>query len=322
MIRSSTASSNDEVGKPLLGKSGIVTGAGTGIGKAIAIRLAELGADIGINYFMSEDGARKTQAEIIKMERQGKLLQCDVSKENQVKSMVKKALDEFGRIDFLVNNATGSHTKSDNSIEDAIIDDWYQEIGVDLTGAFLCSHHVAPIMLGSKSGRIVNISSICGITGDCGPAYCSAKAGLLGLTRSCAVGLAPYVQVNAILPGFVSSQSHDATLVSRITPGKKMGTPNDVAELVGNLVSMKGTFLTGSCIVMDGSVTEGVIGLSMGWVSQKPKFFVPKIIYKEIFFSLMSLTLGKRLFSLHHLSYCFNDIGVRKSSDVPIVFRV
>jgi 3-oxoacyl-[acyl-carrier protein] reductase len=124
-------------------------------------------------------------------------------------------------------------------------------------------------MLARKQGKIINVSSICAITGDCGPAYCSAKAGLLGLTRSCAVSLAPYVQVNAILPGFVSSQPHDPNLVGKITPGKKIGRPEDIAELVGDLISMKGTFLTGSCVTIDGAVTEGNIGLSMGWINQR-----------------------------------------------------
>jgi 3-oxoacyl-[acyl-carrier protein] reductase len=256
---------------PLAGKAGIVTGAGTGIGSAIAWHLAELGADIGVNYFQSKDGAAKTSNEIEKkLGRRSILLPCDISKPEQVKDMVETFQQEFRHIDFLVNNAGGGgHAKTDNSVEAAIIEDWYTTIGSDLTGSFLCTHFVSPIMLSAKSGRIVNVSSICGITGDCGPAYCSAKAGVLGLTRSCAVTLAPYVQVNAILPGFVSSQPHDENKVSRITPGKKMGRPEEIAEVTGQLIAMKGTFLTGSCIVMDGSVTNGIIGLSMDWISQR-----------------------------------------------------
>jgi 3-oxoacyl-[acyl-carrier protein] reductase len=196
-------------------------------------------------------------------------LKADVSQSKQVEQMVERANNEFGHIDFLVNNAYASHMKTDNSVEVAILDDWNLEIGVDLTGAFLCTRFVSPLMLARKQGKIINVSSICAITGDCGPAYCSAKAGLLGLTRSCAVSLAPYVQVNAILPGFVSSQPHDQNLVGKITPGKKIGRPEDIAELVGDLISMKGTFLTGSCVTIDGAVTEGNIGLSMGWINQR-----------------------------------------------------
>lgn len=168
-----------------------MSGAGTGIGRAIAKRLSDLGADLGISYFSSQEGANKVQSELEAKGRRAVILQCDVSKENEVKRMVEEVHKEFGRIDFLVNNSPGSHAKSDNSVDAAVIEDWSQESGVDLTGAFLCTHFVAPLMLKRKSGKIVNISSICAITGDYGPAYCSAKAGLLGLTRSCAVSLAP-----------------------------------------------------------------------------------------------------------------------------------
>jgi len=256
--------------KPLAGKAGIVTGAGTGIGRAIAVKLAQLGADVGINFNRSEAGAKKTAKLVANEGRRAILLKCDVSDENLVQSMVERAHLEFGRVDFLVNNAGGDgHAKTDNAVQVALMEDWNLIIGANLTGAFLCTRYVAPIMLTAKSGKVVNISSICGITGDCGPAYCSAKAGMLGLTRSCAVSLAPYVQVNAVLPGFVSSQPHDEARVSKITPGRKMGTPEDIAELVTNLICAKGTFLTGSCIVIDGSVTNGAIGLSMDWINQR-----------------------------------------------------
>lgn len=256
---------------PIIGRAGLVTGAGTGIGRAIAVKLAQLGADVGINYNRSEEGGRRTAKLVENTGRRAVLLQCDVSNEDQVGAMVERVHREFGRLDFLVNNAGGDgHGKTDNSVEAGILEDWNLVLGANLTGAFLCTRSVASIMLAARRGKVVNISSVCGITGDCGPAYCSAKAGMLGLTRSCAVSLAPYVQVNAILPGFVSSQPHDAERVAKITPGKKMGTPEDVAELTANLVAAEGTFLTGACIVIDGSVTNGAIGLSMDWISQRP----------------------------------------------------
>jgi len=124
-------------------------------------------------------------------------------------------------------------------------------------------------MLAAKSGRIVNISSIAAIMGGDPPSYTVVKAGLLGLTRSLAVRLAPYVQVNAILPGFVSSMRHDPDLVANVTPGKKMGVPEDIAEIVGDVISAKTTFLTGSCILVDGAVMSGGIGLATGHVSHR-----------------------------------------------------
>ena len=114
-------------------------------------------------------------------------------------------------------------------------------------------------MLRQRSGRIVNISSVCALTGDCGPAYCAAKAGLLGLTRHSAVWLAPHVRVNAVLPGFVSSQGHDSPRVARITPSGRAGHPDEVADFAGYLVSSPQSFLTGACISIDGGLTDGVI---------------------------------------------------------------
>jgi 3-oxoacyl-[acyl-carrier protein] reductase len=257
---------------PLLGKVGIVTGSGTGIGRAIALRAAKLGADVGVNYHKGEQSARDTSREISSFGRKSLLLPCDVSRASEVRTMVEKVKSEFGRIDFLVNNAGGDGgASSDYSVEDAVVEDWDKIIGANLTGAFLCMKYVTPIMLKAKSGRIVNISSICGVTGDCGPAYCSAKAGMLGLTRSSAATLAPYVQVNAILPGFVQSRQgmHDEAKVEQITPGKKIGSPEDIAEVTTDIIAMKNTFLTGECIVVDGGVTNGSIGLAMNWIAQR-----------------------------------------------------
>jgi len=192
--------------------------------------------------------------------------------------MVKKAHEELGRIDFLVNNATGAiHAMSDIPVsnkaepllDDRYLERWNRVISVDLTGAILCIRQVVPLMLAAKSGRIVNISSIAALNGMDPPGYAAAKAGLLGLTMSLAVRLAPYIQVNAVLPGFVSSLDHDPELVSKLTPGKKMGTPEDIAEVVGDIISAKSNYLTGSCIIVDGGVMSGGLGYAAGHVSHR-----------------------------------------------------
>jgi 3-oxoacyl-[acyl-carrier protein] reductase len=251
---------------PLSGKAGWVTGAGGGIGRAIAIRLAELGADLGVNYWHQESGARAVVREIERRGRRGVLLPGDMADDDTASKLTRRMVEEFGRLDFLVNNAGGAGgAETDDPIDASNLPDWNRLIASNLTSAFLCIRHAAPIMLAQRGGRIVNISSICALTGDCGPAYCSAKAGLLGLTRHSAVWLAPHVQVNAVLPGFIDSQPHDRQKVARITPGKRIGRPEDVADLVGYLVSSPQSFLTGSCIVMDGSVTNGVISRMMDW---------------------------------------------------------
>ena len=267
MARRRAPASGDWAQKePLGGKAALVTGAGTGIGAAIATRLAQLGADVGICYWRSDEGARGVAEEIAGLGRKGVLLRADLGSEEEVRSTVVEAERELGGIDFLVNNAGGaggSHT--DAPIDQADFGDFNRLVASNLGSTFLCSRYVAPIMLRQRAGRIVNISSICGVTGDCGPAYCASKAGVLGLTRHAAVALAPYVQVNAILPGFIDSQAHDAEKVGVITPGRRMGHPSDVADLTGYLLASPQQFLTGACIVLDGAVTSGVIGRVMAW---------------------------------------------------------
>jgi len=251
---------------PLRGKSGIVTGGGHGIGRAIALRLAQLGADVGINYWKGSDDANATAEFVRQAGRTGLLLPGDVGSEEDVERMVETAAQKFGKLDFLVNNAGGmGGADTDSTIDTASFKDWNRLLASNLNSTFLCTRYVSPLMLRAKSGRIVNISSICGITGDCGPAYCASKAGILGLTRHAAVALAPFVQVNAILPGFIDSQAHDPEKVARATPGRRMGHPEDVADLAAYLIASPQSFLTGSCIVLDGSVTNGIIGRMMDW---------------------------------------------------------
>jgi 3-oxoacyl-[acyl-carrier protein] reductase len=243
-----------------------VTGGAHGIGGAIAVRLAQLGANLGINYWTSEDQASATAEKVERMGRTALLLRGDAGAVDEVRRMVETATRRFRRLDFLVNNAGGAGGAGpDSTIDTANYEDWSRLLNSNLGSTFLFTRYVSPGMLKAKAGRIVNISSICGITGDCGPAYCAAKSGVLGLTRHSAVALAPFVQVNAILPGFIDSQRHDSGKVARITPGRRMGRPDDVADLVAYLIASPRTFLTGSCIVLDGSVTNGIIGRMMDW---------------------------------------------------------
>jgi 3-oxoacyl-[acyl-carrier protein] reductase len=252
--------------RPLEGKAGIVTGAGRGIGAAIARHLAELGANIGINYWHSLGDAEKLSAEIQKLGRGALLLPGDMAQEKVVKESIDQLCKAYGHLDFVVNNAGGNGGAEDDlPIDKARLVDFERIIASNLTSTFLTTRYAAPRMLKQKSGRIVNISSICGETGDCGPAYCAAKAGVLGLTRNAAAWLAPFVQVNAILPGFVSSMPHVPEKVARITPGRKMGHPEEIADLVGYLIASPQAFLTGACITMDGAVTNGIVSRMMDW---------------------------------------------------------
>jgi 3-oxoacyl-[acyl-carrier protein] reductase len=247
-----------------------VTGAAHGIGRSIALRLAHLGADVGVNYWKSREDAEATVAQIRTMGRRATLLPGDMAEEEAVKTMIEETVAAFGGLYFLVNNAGGGGgAETDDPVYKAKPADWNRLVASNLTAAFLTTRYASPVMLRAKAGRIVNISSICGLTGDCGPAYCAAKAGMLGLTRHSAVALAPHVQVNAILPGFVDSQPHDVEKVGRITPGRKMGHPEEIADLAGYLIASPQTFLTGTSIVMDGAVTSGIIGRMMEWPDSK-----------------------------------------------------
>jgi 3-oxoacyl-[acyl-carrier protein] reductase len=268
-VKTKAGSSVDWTGpEPLAGRSGIVTGGARGIGRAIALRLAGLGANVAINYWHHREEAESLAQQIQARGRKAPLLLGDMGEESSVRDSVALAKSSLGTIDFLVNNAGGSGgSESDDPIDSANFQDWNRLLRSNLGSTFLCTRYVAPIMQARKAGRIVNISSICGLTGDCGPAYCAAKAGILGLTRHSAVALAPYIQVNAILPGFVDSTPHDPRKVGRITPGRKMGHPEEIADMVGYLIASPQRFLTGACIVMDGGVTNGVIGRMMDWSS-------------------------------------------------------
>ena len=257
---------NREPAQPLRGRSGLVTGGAQGIGRAVALRLAQLGADVAVNFWHHEAEAKDTAERIRAMGRRALLLEGDVGSEEDVRRIVASAHRELTSLDFLVNNAGGAGgAETDSPIDSARFEDWSRLLASNLNSAFLCSRYVSPYMLQQKRGRIVTISSICGITGDCGPAYCASKAGLLGLTRHSAVALAPFVQVNAILPGFIDSQPHDPKRVARVTPGRTMGHPEDVADLAAYLIASPRSFLTGACIVLDGGVTNGVIGRMMDW---------------------------------------------------------
>ncbi|MGI0128618.1 MAG: SDR family NAD(P)-dependent oxidoreductase [Thermoplasmata archaeon] len=198
--------------------------------------------------------------------RKAPVVPGDAGKESDVRRVLKVASERLGAIDFLVNHAGGARgADTDDPIDIADYKGGNRLLASNLGSTFLCARHVAPEMVKRKSGRIVNISSISEITGDCGPAYCAAKAGVLGLTRHSAVALAPYVQLNAILPGFVDSAPHDPEKAGHITPGRKMGHPEEIADLVGYLIATPQTFFTGTSIVMDGSVTNGIVGRMMNW---------------------------------------------------------
>ncbi len=238
-------------------KVALVTGATRGIGKEIALELAKNGFDIAVNY-------RGTQDENLKKEIESNNVRCefveaDVSNFEQCENMIKEAIEKYGRIDVLVNNA--GITK-DGLIMRMKKEDFEAVIDVNLVGTFNVTRNVIPYMIKQKSGRIINVSSVVGVAGNAGQTnYSASKAGVIGFTKSLAKEVASRnILVNAIAPGFIDT---DMTKVLSDTvkeginaqiPLKRMGTPKEVAKVVKFLASEDSSYVTGQVINIDGGM--------------------------------------------------------------------
>ncbi len=243
----------------LEGKIAIVTGSNQGIGRIIALSLAEAGADIvAVDLFKNEQSDELVK-QIEQLGRACLPAQADVSKEADVKAMVKDALKRFERIDILVNNAGITR---DNLILRMKSDEWSKVIEVNLSSMFYCTKAVARPMFKQRSGKIVMISSITGAMGNPGQAnYAASKAGVMGLMKSTAKEFAARrIQVNAVAPGFIETtmtlalpeEVRNAYLAQ--IPLKEFGKPEDVAEAVKFLVSERARYITGQIIHVNGGL--------------------------------------------------------------------
>jgi len=243
----------------LEGKKAIVTGASRGLGRAIALAFAREGADVLVNYVSREAKAQEVAAAIQGMGRQAILCQADVSDTAQIRRMVEAAVTGFGRVDILVNNAGITLPKGPLETTEA---EWEKVLRTNLTGVFLCSQAVIPGMIAQGGGRIINISSTAAQTGTLsGPAYCAAKAGIIGLTKSLANSLARHsILVNAIAPALIDTEilywrtpeQWKETLES--IPLKRLGDSNDLAEAAVFLASNGGNFMTGATLDINGGL--------------------------------------------------------------------
>lgn len=238
----------------------LVTGASRGIGRAIALKLAESGAKVAINYQGNEQAALNTLAEIEKRGGQGIVVQASVSSAEQVEQMVEKVIKEYGKIDILVNNAGITR---DGLLMRMKEEDWQEVIQTNLTGVFHCAKAVSRSMMKQRSGKIINISSVVGLTGNAGQAnYAAAKAGVIGLTKSLAKELASRdIMVNAIAPGYIVTDMTDKLadnikdeLRMRIPLGR-LGQVEDVANLVTFLAGPGSDYITGQVFAVDGGMT-------------------------------------------------------------------
>lgn len=243
----------------LEGKNAIVTGASRGIGRAIALELAREGANVAVNYAGSEEKANELVEEIKALGRKSFAVQANVADSDAVARMMKQALDEFGGIDILVNNAGITR---DNLMMRMKEEDWDAVINTNLKGVFLCTKAVTRQMMKQRSGRIINISSVVGVSGNAGQAnYVAAKSGVIGLTKTTAKELAPRgITVNAIAPGFITTEMTDqlseelkSEMLKQIPLGK-LGEPDDVAKVVTFLASEDSRYITGQTLHVNGGM--------------------------------------------------------------------
>lgn len=243
----------------LSGKNALVTGASRGIGRAIALEFAQQGANVAINYAGSENKAQAVVDELLSMGVKAFKIQADVTREENVKAMVKEVIHQFGSLDILVNNAG---VTKDNLLMRMKETEFDQVINTNLKGVFLCTKAVTRQMMKQKAGKIVNVASIVGVSGNPGQAnYVAAKAGVIGLTKTTAKELASRnILVNAVAPGFISTDMTDAlsdeqqeAILSQI-PLAKLGTPEEIAKVVRFLVSDDASYITGQTIHIDGGM--------------------------------------------------------------------
>lgn len=240
-------------------KVAIVTGGTRGIGRAIALKLADHGANIVINYRNSDKEAEELKA--ILEEKGVKVLtvKCDISNFEDSKNLMDKCKEVFGKMDILVNNA--GITK-DTLIMRMQEEDFDNVIDVNLKGTFNCAKHASAIMLKQRFGKIINMTSVVGIAGNAGQVnYAASKAGVIGLTKSLAKELGSRgITVNAVAPGFINTDM-TASLSEKVKeeaskniPLKRLGDPEDVANLVGFLASDAANYITGQVINVDGGM--------------------------------------------------------------------
>ena len=247
------------VEKFLTGKVALVTGASRGIGRAVALKLSDAGAKVAINFAGNVEKAEEVKAEIETRGGEAMLVQGKVDNFEVANDIVKKIVENWGTVDILVNNAGITR---DNLLLKMSESDFDEVIATNLKGVFNCTKAVTKIMMKQRSGKIVNMTSVVGLTGNISQAnYAAAKAGVIGLTKSTAKELASRgVTVNAIAPGFITTDMTDKlpdkikeTTLSQIPLGK-FGTPEDVANLAAFLVSEQAAYITGQIINVDGGM--------------------------------------------------------------------
>ncbi|HJV47159.1 MAG TPA: glucose 1-dehydrogenase [Bacillota bacterium] len=242
----------------LNGKVALITGGATGIGKAIALKLARAGASIVINYSRSLEDAENTQREVEELGSSCMIYQTDVSKDQDVREMVRRTIEQFGRLDILVNNAGVTNFVEHKDLEGLKEEYWDRVMSVNVKGTFFCCR-AAHEELKKNKGCILNITSIAGMTGlGSSIAYSASKAAEISLTKSLARVMAPEVRVNCLSPGivetrWVAGQEDHIKRLAAGTPLGRVASPEDVAEVAFSMIA-NAEFVTGQNFVVDGGM--------------------------------------------------------------------
>ncbi len=251
----------------LAGKAAIVTGGGTGVGRATALELARQGCSVLINYSRSRDDAERTAGEIEEHGVKGIAIQADVADDAACREMVTVAVKAFGRIDVLVNNAGTTRFVLAAELDKVTDEDWQRIMAVNVVGPFHCARAVKEPMLASGGGQIINVTSVAGFAGKGSSIpYAASKGALNNLTIALARTLAPHIRVNAVAPGFITGrwleQGFGAAYegvkrsIEKACPLEKVCEPDDVAAAIMSLVTGS-PMITGQVLVCDGGMLIG-----------------------------------------------------------------
>lgn len=240
-------------------KVALVTGASSGIGRAIAVKLAAEGAKVIVNYSGNSEGAQEVVNDIIALGGSAEAVKCNVSQPEEVDSMIKAIIENHGRLDILVNNA--GITK-DTLILRMEAEDFDRVIDINLKGTFNTIKSASKYMMKQRTGKIINMASVIGITGNAGQAnYAASKAGIIALTKSAAKEFASRnIYVNAVAPGYIDTRMTDVLSdkvkenILSVIPLKRTGKPEDVANVVAFLASENSNYITGQVINVDGGM--------------------------------------------------------------------
>ena len=267
--KTGTMKVSEEPEKRLLGKIALITGAGSGIGAAIAEMFAREGARVGINYCHNREGAEQTLLRVGQAGSDGLLLKADVARESEVAGMIGDLADHFGGIDILVNNSGIGTSKSPDRVVEILEEDWERVMAVNLKGVMLTCKHALPRMIRQAQGSIINISSIRGLLGNPTLAsYCASKGAVVLLSKQMALDYARHnIRVNAICPGFVLTEMLEGyinkqedpeaarTSFAGMSPLGRIGEPSEIAAAALFFASPASSFITGTALPVDGGYT-------------------------------------------------------------------